>query len=92
MQAKLIGIILDIVGIISIVGFIVTLLFNQIVGVGSALRGFALSWLFIYLFAVALGFRGSLDAHRDALRRFSIEWVIACIVGALLTVFVLIVS
>jgi hypothetical protein len=92
MQTKSIGIILDIVGIISIGGFIAIVLFNQIVGIGSALRGFALSWLFIYLFAVALGFRGNLDAHRDALRRFLIEWIIACLVGVLLTFSVLLVG
>jgi hypothetical protein len=92
MREKPIGIILDIVSVISMVGFIATLVFNQTIGVGSALKGFALSWLFIYLFAVSLGFRGNLDAHRDALRRFSVEWIIACLVGALLTVFVLIVG
>lgn len=89
MQVKLIGRILDIVGIVSIVGFLVALLYNQLVGFGSALRGFALSWLFIYVFAATLGFRGNLDAHKDDLRRFSFEWIVACLVGIALMVFVL---
>ena len=92
MQTKSIGIILDIVGIISIMGFLGTVFFNQIVGVGSALKGFALSWLLIYIFAATLGFRGGLEAHKDALRRYLIEWIVACLVGALLAVFVLIVG
>jgi hypothetical protein len=92
MQTKSIGVILDAVGIISIVVFFATLLFNEVVGVGSSIKGFALSWLFIYIFAATLGFRGGLDAHNDTLRKYLIEWIIACLVGALLAVFVLMVG
>jgi hypothetical protein len=92
MQAKSIGIFLDVVGVISVAAFIVMVILNQIIGIGSGLKGFALSWLFVYVFAATLGFRGSLDSHKDALRRFLTEWIVACLVGVLLTLFVLLVG
>ena len=92
MQTKSIGVILEAVDVISIVVFLATLLLDQIGRLGSSLRGFALSWLFIWIFAATLGFRGGLDAHKDALRKYMIEWIIACLVGALLSIFVLLVS
>jgi hypothetical protein len=92
MQTKSIGMILDAVCMISIVVFFGTLAFNQLRGVGSEYRGFALSWLFIWIFTATLGFRGGLDAHKDALRGYVIEWIIACLVGAVLTLFVLVVT
>lgn len=92
MQIKMLGRVLDIVGIISIMGFLAVILYSQLLGAGFSLRVFALAWSFIYLFTVTLGFRGSIDAHKDALRRFTLEWAIACVVGMTLAAFVIIVG
>jgi hypothetical protein len=92
MQLKLIGRILDVGIIISLAGFLSTFLYAEISSSGLTLRKFAVIWLFIYLFGITLGFRGSIDTHKDGLRRLAIDWIIACLTGILLAAFVLIVT
>ncbi len=90
MAEKLFNRTLSIVGILSIIGFLGFLLYMQVSGAGLSARGFALAWLLIYIFAVTLGFKGNLSAHKDSVRRFVMEWLIACIVGLLLAAVLLI--
>lgn len=84
MAEKLFDRILSIVGILSMIGFLGFAAYVVISPSGLTPRRFAVVWSFIYVFAVTLGFKGNLDAHKDRLRGFVIEWVLGCLVGLLL--------
>lgn len=84
MAEKLFDRILSIVGILSMIGFLGFAVYVGILHGGLTPRRFAVVWSLIYVFVVTLGFKGNLDAHKDRLRGFVIEWVFACIVGLLL--------
>nr|MDO8099920.1 hypothetical protein [Candidatus Njordarchaeota archaeon] len=90
MQEKTFNRILSAVGIIVIPAFFASLLYQILKGAILSLKDFAVVWLFIYLFAVTLGFKGNLSAHKSNLNRFAIEWVITCMVGLLPTVILII--
>jgi len=90
MQEKTFNRILSAVGIIVMPAFFTSLLYEALKGEILLLKDFAVVWLFIYLFAVTLGFKGSLSAHKTNLNRFAVEWVITCMVGLVPTVILLI--
>lgn len=84
MAEKLFDRILSVVGILSLIGFLSFVIYVGISPGGLTPRRFAVTWSLLYVFAVTLGFKGNLDAHKGGLRRFAIEWVVACAVGLLL--------
>lgn len=92
MAEKLFDRLLTFVGIVSLAGFIVFTAYILISHGGLTLRRFAVDWAFIYVFAVTLGFRGSLADHKERMRRFAVEWVFTCIVGLLLGAAVLLIG
>jgi hypothetical protein len=92
MQAKVFDRILDVVVIIAALGFVFAIIFTQLSGMGLTLKSFATIWLAIYVFVATLAFHGNLKAHEGSLRRFALEWIIACIVGVLMTLFVFVVA
>nr|MDO8135320.1 hypothetical protein [Candidatus Njordarchaeum guaymaensis] len=90
MQEKALNIVLSVVGVIGILAFLASLLYEALTGAILSLKNFGVTWLFIYVFAVTLGFKGNLDAHKNNLNKFAIEWVITCMVG-LLPIFILLI-
>jgi hypothetical protein len=79
-------------GIISILGFFVSLVYETLKGVALILRSFIVIWMFIYLFAVTLGFKGKLSADETNPNRSAVEWVLTCLVGLVPMVVVLVCS
>ncbi|WXG43026.1 MAG: hypothetical protein WED04_03005 [Promethearchaeati archaeon SRVP18_Atabeyarchaeia-1] len=92
MKAKVFDRILDFVIISAAAGFVVAFVYAGLRGTGLTLKLFAVIWLFIYIFAATLAFHGNLNAHEGNLRRYAMEWIIACLVGAAMTLFVLVVA
>jgi hypothetical protein len=90
MQEKSFGRVLSAVGIMTILAFLVSLVYEALKGLIFTLKDFAIVWLFIYVFAVTLGFKGNLSAHKTILNRYAIEWVITCLVGLVPTVVLLV--
>jgi hypothetical protein len=90
MQEKMFNRILSAIGIVTLPIFFASFLYEALTITILSLKDFAVTWLFIYLFAVTLGFKGNLNAHKTNLNRFAIEWVITCMVGLLPTVILLI--
>lgn len=84
MPEKLFDRLLSVVGIISLIGFLVSIVYIGISHGGLTPRRFAVAWSLIYVFAVTLGFKSNLADHKDRKRRFEIEWVITCSIGLLL--------
>jgi hypothetical protein len=92
MAEKLFDRLLTVVGILTGLGFLGLAVYVEISHGGLTLRKFAVAWSVLYVFAVTLGFKGNLETHKDRLRGFVVEWVIACLVGLLLGVAVFIVG
>ena len=90
MQEKAFNIILDVVGIITISAFFASLMYEVLTRSTLTLKDFAVTWLSIYVFAVTLGFKGNLSAHKTNLGKLAIEWVVTCIVGLLLAAIVVV--
>ena len=86
MQEKALGRVFSAAGIIAILAFFVSLFYEALKGLIFSLKDFAIAWLFIYVFAATLGFKGNMSAHKTNLNRYAIEWVVTCLVGLLLTV------
>ncbi|WXG45649.1 MAG: hypothetical protein WED05_02975 [Candidatus Atabeyarchaeum deiterrae] len=84
MQEKLFNRILTVVIILSIVAFAAGCVYVLLSESGLTLRKFAAVWLFAYVLAVTLGFKGSIESHKDGLTRFAVEWLIACGAGTIL--------
>jgi len=81
---------LTVVGIISIIAFLGFAAYIVVSHGGLTPRRFAVAWLLIYVFAVTLGFKGSLADHKEGMRRFALEWVFVCAVGVFLASVVLV--
>jgi hypothetical protein len=86
MQEKAFGRVLSAVGIMAIFAFFISLFYEALKGLIFSLKDFAIAWLFIYIFAATLGFKGNMSAHKANLNRYAVEWVTTCLVGLLPTV------
>jgi hypothetical protein len=84
MAEKLFDRLLTVVSILAGIGFLGLVVYVEVSHGGLTPRRFAAVWSVLYVFAVTLGFKGNLETHKDRLRGFAIEWVIACLVGLLL--------
>jgi hypothetical protein len=73
--------ILSVVGIISILGFLASLIYETLNGVTLILKDFGVIWLFIYLLAITLGFKANLSAEKTSQNRSAVEWGLTCLVG-----------